>query len=194
MDEYGRIEDSDFVIDRDRLERARLLARILRMNEAQAIGFVVLFKEASDLLGTLRISSQEAAAMAGWQGGADAFYSACLKTGILFPASDPVPTTPTPAPTTPPKALPPPSSWVYFIQSGDGGPIKIGWSEEPEKRIASLQTAHPEKLRLLAVTPGDASTEAGLHAEFSAARKTGEWFEPVPELLAHIRACRGGGL
>src|SRR3990167_8941455 len=39
---------------------------------------------------------------------------------------------------------------IYFIQSGGAGPLKIGRSDDPEARLAALQTAHHEKLYLVA--------------------------------------------
>lgn len=41
--------------------------------------------------------------------------------------------------------------YVYIIQAGDkkGAPIKVGVSENPEKRLTQLQTGNPKVLRLL---------------------------------------------
>ncbi len=73
---------------------------------------------------------------------------------------------------------------VYFVRSGEAGPIKIGWAVSVRKRLALLQTGNPETLRVLAVAPGDAELEALLHLRFDALRVRGEWFRPGPELLA----------
>ena len=53
---------------------------------------------------------------------------------------------------------------LYFI-GGAQGPIKIGISVAPAKRLKGLQTGYPYRLRLLAV---------------------GEWFERHPDILAEI--------
>jgi len=39
-------------------------------------------------------------------------------------------------------------SGVYFIQRGEDGPIKIGWSNSVRTRLATLQTAHHERLHM----------------------------------------------
>jgi hypothetical protein len=81
-------------------------------------------------------------------------------------------------------------SWVYFLQAGARGAIKIGTSTNLQSRIDTLQTAHPEPLRLLATVPGGVAIERVFHAAFAAHRKQGEWFEPAPELLRAIDELR----
>lgn len=66
--------------------------------------------------------------------------------------------------------------YVYFIQSGDDGPIKIGLSSKPFRRVQQLQTGNPRELLLRHVLPGDRAMEAQLHARFEPARIRGEWF------------------
>jgi len=73
--------------------------------------------------------------------------------------------------------------WTYFIRSGEHGAIKIGKARDPRERLADLQTAHPEELRLLAVT---LETEERMHDMFSAWRIRGEWFRPGAPLLTFI--------
>lgn len=72
---------------------------------------------------------------------------------------------------------------VYFIQAGDDGPIKIGFSGDPAKRLSSLQTANPQPLRLIGVLPGGKDVEATMHSAFSSHRLRGEWFNPDPSIL-----------
>ena len=76
---------------------------------------------------------------------------------------------------------------VYFIQCGTTGPVKIGMARDVRKRMATLQTACPFDLRLLAAIDGSADLERELHQRFAEHRLRGEWFLPVPELLAHVQ-------
>jgi len=76
---------------------------------------------------------------------------------------------------------------VYFIMSEKTHAIKIGFTAGlVEKRLSSLQTAHPYKLQLLATTSGTVEYEKSLHKRFGNFRLEGEWFEPHPDLLAFI--------
>lgn len=75
-------------------------------------------------------------------------------------------------------------SSIYFIQIGLSGPIKIGYTAgSVDKRLASLQTSHPEPLRVLASIEGNRDVETDLHARFARYRKKGEWFEPHPDII-----------
>ncbi len=78
---------------------------------------------------------------------------------------------------------------VYFIQQrvdGGDGPIKIGVSADVADRVSKLQVGCAYPLVLLATMKGDDTTEYNLHTRFASARLSGEWFRPVPELLAFI--------
>lgn len=83
--------------------------------------------------------------------------------------------------------------WLYFLQSGPGGPIKIGFtSRHVSARLAVLQVGNPHPLELLRSVPGNREDERKLHARFASARVTGEWFQPSPELLAFIEGVALG--
>lgn len=70
------------------------------------------------------------------------------------------------------------SGHVYFIQAAHGGPVKIGRARCVNTRIASLQTAHPYPLQLLAVLPNAGrNVEQRLHERFADRRLNGEWFD-----------------
>src|SRR5690242_3049440 len=75
---------------------------------------------------------------------------------------------------------------VYFIQAGEGGPIKIGCAIQPAKRMQELQTGNALKLRLRAVVPGSLEVERRLHDWFSEWRMQGEWFQPSHALEGFI--------
>lgn len=78
---------------------------------------------------------------------------------------------------------------LYMIRSA-AGPIKIGISVDPAKRLKGLQTAHPWKLSLLCVVEGGAYLESEYHFRFAEHRLAGEWFNPAPEILAEIERLR----
>jgi len=75
---------------------------------------------------------------------------------------------------------------VYFIQAGDRGPIKIGWSCEIGRRLGELQTANAARLVLLGYVPGTLATERAWHVRFADVRLEAEWFRPTQGLLDAI--------
>jgi hypothetical protein len=84
-----------------------------------------------------------------------------------------------------------PRSCVYFMQQASGGPIKIGFTTNLAARVASIQTATPGAIRVLATIPGGSSLEGFLHWRFERDKIRGEWFAPSPELLQLIAEVRG---
>jgi hypothetical protein len=80
---------------------------------------------------------------------------------------------------------------VYFIGATDG-PIKIGYtSKAPEQRVKEIQTGNPERLKVLAKTPGSQRLETAFHAIFATQRMVGEWFRRTPELARLVEAYHG---
>jgi hypothetical protein len=77
-------------------------------------------------------------------------------------------------------------TFVYFLQRESGGAIKIGVAGDIKKRMSALQTAFPDRLRVLGTQSGGRDEETALHRRFAAHRLHGEWFAPAPELLAYI--------
>lgn len=74
---------------------------------------------------------------------------------------------------------------VYFIQAGEGGPIKIGaTTSDPWSRMASFQGMHFAELRMLGVAPGRFAEEKEIQVRFVRHWLGGEWFRPDPEILA----------
>lgn len=82
--------------------------------------------------------------------------------------------------------------FVYFVQGESGGPIKIGFTTNFDKRITMLQNGYPEKLTLLACTLGTEETEEAIHVELQKHRLRGEWFNPHDDVLAKIASIGGG--
>ena len=81
-------------------------------------------------------------------------------------------------------------SYVYFIQSREG-PIKIGYSTDPKRRIASIDSANHSDLEVIGIVRGTEELEAQIHADLSRYRKCGEWFEPTSGLLEYIQNILG---
>src|SRR5574341_1136092 len=75
---------------------------------------------------------------------------------------------------------------IYFIQQGEFGPIKIGYSADPVGRLRNLATSTHVELRMLATVDGDADDERALHEKFAHHRIRREWFKPAAEILAYI--------
>lgn len=74
---------------------------------------------------------------------------------------------------------------VYFIQSVNGGPVKIGFVTRASllpNRVASLQTGQAYPLEVLKTIPGGSNIENQMHARFGHWRLTGEWFLPSKDL------------
>lgn len=88
------------------------------------------------------------------------------------------------------------SGYVYFIQCGDAGPIKIGYSkhESAENRLTVAQVYNPFLLTLLCVMPGGRRKEAELHECFSKFQILGEWFSSNEDLLKIIASQKYLGL
>ena len=79
---------------------------------------------------------------------------------------------------------------VYFLYAKKARRIKIGYSDNPKKRICSIQTASPESLILLAVLGGKRELEQAIHLRFHYLRESGEWFKAEDELFEWIHAVR----
>lgn len=79
---------------------------------------------------------------------------------------------------------------VYIIQCGELPFVKIGSSDDPRKRLSTLQGAHYETLHILRTVPGGLPTELQFRDRFRRFHHRREWyrldaemltFEPVPE-------------
>jgi hypothetical protein len=76
---------------------------------------------------------------------------------------------------------------IYFMQSVDGGPIKIGTTENLVVRIKQLELHYGRPLSVLATEDGGREEERVIHARFAHLRlgRT-EQFRPAAELMAFI--------
>lgn len=71
---------------------------------------------------------------------------------------------------------------IYFIRIQDGGPIKIGVTEDPRSRLAALQGSHAQKLELWRLFEGGYLEEQALHKRFKSSRIEREWFICHPDM------------
>lgn len=90
-------------------------------------------------------------------------------------------------------------SFLYVIAASETGPVKLGLSVHPEKRVRQLQTGsalplkifHTEEIDDALVKPA----ESALHRLLSYRRLKGEWFDlTVEQAIAeviHIRMLEG---
>ena len=76
--------------------------------------------------------------------------------------------------------------FVYYIQEEMDGNIKIGWSDDPVKRLSQHQTSNSRELRMLVYVRGSQEYEREIHRKFQSSKTTGEWFKPDKRLLVYI--------
>lgn len=70
---------------------------------------------------------------------------------------------------------------------GSDGPIKIGCTSSPLKRLRACEIWSPVQLEIIATAAGSHEEEGFLHAKFSDEWLHGEWFEPSTALNVLIR-------
>jgi DNA-binding NtrC family response regulator len=77
---------------------------------------------------------------------------------------------------------------IYFLQRGQDGPIKIGFTSKDDvsQRMATLQTACPERLTLIGMIEGGLDREKALHRLFSNHKLGGEWFDSTPRIFIYL--------
>lgn len=82
----------------------------------------------------------------------------------------------------------PPELRVYFIKHGRRMVVKIGVSNNVDKRLSALTTSSGERLTCLATIEGGYGLEKALHRQFAKYRIKGEWFKLEGELAAYIKS------
>lgn len=81
---------------------------------------------------------------------------------------------------------------VYFVEAVGTGRVKVGFTAGPiGERVASLQTACPVPLVVLATCPGTPDTEKVAHLALEAFRTDGEWFDVTDDLLSYMDTLHG---
>lgn len=74
-------------------------------------------------------------------------------------------------------------SFLYLMQIGENGPVKIGVAVDVEARRKTLSTASPWPIRVVYALPNMAHREREMHQRLRHHRLNGEWFEPLPEIF-----------
>ena len=72
--------------------------------------------------------------------------------------------------------------FVYLIVEKGCRYGKIGYSVNPQKRIAEVQTGNPRPLKLFGTIPGTEETERALHAKYIKDNALQEWFKLSDQL------------
>lgn len=80
--------------------------------------------------------------------------------------------------------------YLYFIAETPRSAIKIGWSLDPCRRLATLQIGNPRKLRILGLIAGTPYLEDKWHGRFRHLQLRQEWFRGDRELIEAIEAER----
>lgn len=83
---------------------------------------------------------------------------------------------------------------VYVIRGTTTGLVKVGTSEDPERRLATLQAGSPDELVLIGTCPGGPRLERMLHGWLADDRRHGEWFAPSVRTWAVVGAVVMGDL
>lgn len=86
-------------------------------------------------------------------------------------------------------------SFIYIISQvkHQNGPVKIGISDNPQKRLKQIQTGHPEKIEIkhleeISTRRKTLELEKNLHRDFSIYRSHGEWFNMnVDEAIGFLK-------
>lgn len=85
-------------------------------------------------------------------------------------------------------------SYVYVIASSPEGPVKVGCSKHPDKRLKQLQTGHSEVLELAYTTAVPAAQvrlmERVIHETNRHRKVHGEWFDlTVENAILEVRCA-----
>lgn len=78
---------------------------------------------------------------------------------------------------------------IYFILNEQNNHVKIGFSNNPDKRLSTLQTACSHDLKLLLSFYGDREVEKYLHNKFKKYHVKNEWFDyndQIKDLILYL--------
>lgn len=82
--------------------------------------------------------------------------------------------------------------YIYVISANEAGPVKIGFSKNPEARLRQLQTGHASPLKLFhkeLIEGYDVRhVEKTIHKQIRYKRISGEWFSlPVEDAISEVK-------
>ncbi len=75
---------------------------------------------------------------------------------------------------------------IYVIVNNSKTFCKIGYSNNPNKRLVELQTGNPEKLLLIRTYKGIKALEKHIHFKYKHLNVKNEWFKYSKELLEDL--------
>jgi len=76
--------------------------------------------------------------------------------------------------------------WIYFVQAGEDGPVKIGSAVHLDRRLSTLQTASAIALSIIGAFRAPGAMEGTMQdlAATLSERLRGEWFSGSASLVA----------
>lgn len=78
--------------------------------------------------------------------------------------------------------------WIYFAHNATAGLVKIGFSSNPRRRLASLSMASGTDLILVGLVGGATRRGEGrVHACLRSFRVKGEWFKDHDDVMSEAR-------
>lgn len=80
------------------------------------------------------------------------------------------------------------SGFVYFIGCADR--VKIGYSEDPAKRLTKINADSPWPCELLGYVNADDFPESEVHQRFASVRLHSEWFALTAEIRAFVETAK----
>lgn len=78
----------------------------------------------------------------------------------------------------------PTEAFVYVVQIGEDGPIKIGFTTKIKRRIAAIRAGIPSRVFVRMIGPGTDRLEKMFHEMLEPHRLKGEWFVPTKEVMS----------
>ena len=78
------------------------------------------------------------------------------------------------------------TGYIYFILDKKDNAVKIGYSENPQRRLVEIQATRKNKLKLFYTQIGNKRDEQIYHMTYSQQRLGGEWFRVKGKLKEFI--------